>query len=44
MWCEITHLWHRVKTNLTVRSVPGAAIAKPILYCAGQLVFKESGH
>ncbi|MGY2755834.1 hypothetical protein ACVIS0_008200 [Escherichia coli] len=35
---------HRVKTNLTVRSVPGAAIAKPILYCAGQLVFKESGH
>lgn len=27
-----------------VRSVPGAAIAKSILYCAGQLVFKESGH
>ncbi|WP_072006002.1 hypothetical protein [Escherichia coli] len=26
------------------RSVPGAAIAKSILYCAGQLVFKESGH
>ncbi|HHP9443261.1 hypothetical protein LHK54_22650, partial [Escherichia coli] len=24
--------------------VPGAAIAKSILYCAGQLVFKESGH
>ncbi|MCV8954383.1 hypothetical protein ODW19_26410, partial [Escherichia coli] len=32
------------QTNLTVCSVPGAAIAKPILYCAGQLVFKESGH
>ncbi|ENM6773040.1 hypothetical protein ACAT42_004848 [Escherichia coli] len=28
----------------TVRFVPGAAIAKSILYCAGQLVFKESGH
>ncbi|TGD60434.1 hypothetical protein DXT73_27480, partial [Escherichia coli] len=27
-----------------VRFVPGAAIAKSILYCAGQLVFKESGH
>ncbi|EPT5742148.1 protein YdfV, partial [Shigella flexneri] len=29
---------------ITVRFVPGAAIAKSILYCAGQLFFKESGH
>lgn len=33
-----------VRTVITVRFVPGAAIAKSILYCAGQLVFKESGH
>ncbi|EOW5635837.1 hypothetical protein CD805_24495, partial [Escherichia coli] len=32
-----------VRTVITVRFVPGAAIAKSILYCAGQLVFKESG-
>ncbi|ASQ53210.1 MULTISPECIES: hypothetical protein [Shigella] len=33
-----------VRTVITVRFVPGAAIAKSILYCAGQLFFKESGH
>ncbi|EKY5036818.1 TPA: hypothetical protein L7308_002519 [Escherichia coli] len=33
-----------VRTVITVRFVPGAAIAKSILYCAGQLVFKESVH
>lgn len=22
LWCELTYLWHRVKPNLTVRSVP----------------------
>ncbi|EIV9356888.1 hypothetical protein MBD85_003977 [Escherichia coli] len=33
-----------VRTVITVRFLPGAAIAKSILYCAGQLVFKESGH
>ncbi|EPE5233921.1 protein YdfV, partial [Shigella flexneri] len=30
-----------VRTVITVRFVPGAAIAKSILYCAGQLFFKE---
>lgn len=33
-----------VRTVITVRFVPGAAIAKSILYCAGQIIFKESGH
>ncbi|TXU23340.1 hypothetical protein D4N09_28810, partial [Escherichia coli] len=27
LWCELTYLWHRVKPNLTVRSVP--KLAKP---------------
>nr|DAU21844.1 MAG TPA: hypothetical protein [Caudoviricetes sp.] len=22
LWCELTYLWHRVKPNLAVRSVP----------------------
>ncbi|CSS55791.1 Uncharacterised protein [Shigella sonnei] len=22
LWCELTYLWHRVKPNLRVRSVP----------------------
>ncbi|BHI67326.1 hypothetical protein JNE17039_08760 [Escherichia coli] len=32
LWWELTYLWHRVKPNLTVRSVPEADVANIEVY------------
>ncbi|GAB0519515.1 hypothetical protein LL01C2_16030 [Escherichia coli] len=32
LWCELTYLWHRVKPNLTGRSVSGVDFSKALFY------------